>query len=128
MLIARKRAKVYYNHTPRIFFERMVIMTYRASIVPLRDEENTVYMEFMERKHFTSRDWKQLMSMVLSFAIDYDRMTITVINVDTGKFCFAFHTYTQEVDSSGFCDSRIICDVYACDERFNHIRTVVLAE
>ena len=115
----------------RIFFERMVIMTYRAAIVPLRDEENTVYMEFMDRKRFTSRDWKQLMAMVLSLAgesIDYDRMTITVVNVDTGKFCFAFHAYTQEVDGCGFCDSRIICDVYACGLRFNHIRTVVIAE
>ena len=100
-------------------------MTYRASIVPLRDEENTVYMEFMGRKHFTSRDWKRLMSMAFLLAgesVDYDRMTITVVNVDTGKFCFAFHTYTQEVDS------RIIYDVYACGERFNHIRTVVIAE
>ena len=106
-------------------------MTYRASIVPLRDAENTVYMEFMDRKHFTSRDWKQLMSMVLSLAgesIDYDRMTITVENVDNDAFCFAFHTYTQEVDGCGFHDSRIICDVYACGPRFNHIRTVVLAE
>lgn len=103
-------------------------MTYRAAIVPLRDEENTVYMEFEGRKRFTSREWRPLMSMVLSMAGDHDRMTITVVNVDTGAFCFAFHTYTQEVDGCGFCDSRIICDVYACGERFNHIRTVVIAE
>lgn len=104
-------------------------MIYRAAIVPLRDEENTVYMEFMDRKYFTSRDWHKLMSMVLSLAgesIDYDRMSITVVNVDTGKFCFAFHAYTREVDGSGFCDSRIICDVYMCGLRFNHIRTVVI--
>lgn len=103
-------------------------MTYRAAIVPLRDEDNTVYVEFMNRKHFTSRDWKQLMSMVLSLAaesIDYDQMTITVVNVDTGKFCFAFHAYTQEVDGCGICDSRIVCDVYMCDRRFNLIRTVI---
>ena len=106
-------------------------MTYRASIVPLRDAENTVYMEFMQREHFASHDWKQLMSMVLSLAAEsyeYDRMTIIVENVDTGAFCFAFHTYTREVDGCGLCDSRIICDVYACGQRFNHIRTVVLAE
>lgn len=106
-------------------------MTYRASIVPLRDTENTVYMEFMNRKHFTSHDWKELMSMVLSLAaesIDYDRMTITVENVDTGAFCFAFHAYTQEVDGCGLHDTRLICDVYACGLQFNHIRTVALAE
>ena len=106
-------------------------MTYRAAIVPLRDEENTVYMEFKERKHFTSHDWKQLISMVLSLAaesIDYDRMTITLVNTDTGKFCFAFHAYTREVDGCGQVDSRIICDVYACGERFNLIRTAVVAE
>lgn len=106
-------------------------MTYRASIVPLRDEENTVYIEFMDREHFTSHDWKTLMSMAISLAgesIDYDRMTITVVNVDTGKFCFAFHTYTREVDACGYFDSRIICDVYICGERFNLIRTVVIAE
>lgn len=106
-------------------------MTYRASIVPLRDPENTVYMEFMDRRHFLSGDWKQLISMVLSLAgesIDYDQLTITVENVDTGAFCFAFHTYTRVVDGCGFCDSRLICDIYACGQRFNHIRTAVLAE
>lgn len=105
-------------------------MTYRASIVPLRDVKKAVYLEFMDRKHFTSSDWKQLMSVVLSLAgesIDYDRMSITVENVDTGAFCFAFYAYTRVVDGRGLHDSRLICDVYACG-RFNHIRGVVLAE
>ena len=104
-------------------------MTYRASIVPLRDPKNTVFMEFMQRKHFTSRDWKQLLAKVLSLAaesIDYDRMMITVENVDTGAFCFAFHTYTRLMDGCGFRDTCLICDVY-CGS-FHHIRTAVLAE
>lgn len=105
-------------------------MTYRASIVPLRDPENTVYMEFYQRAHFTSRDWKQLLATVLSLAgesIDYDRMTITVEDVDTCALCFAFHTFTRLVDGCGFSDSRLICDVYMCGS-LTHIRTAVLAE
>ena len=38
------------------------------------------------------------------------------------------YTYTREVDGCGFYDSRLICNVYACGLRFNHIRTAVLAE
>ena len=106
-------------------------MTYRASIVPLRDPRNTVYIEYMQREHFTSRDWKHLQTMALSLAaesIDYDRLSISVVNVDTNKLCFQFHAFTRFVDGCGLCDSRIICDIYACGSRFNHIRTAVLAE
>lgn len=45
LLIARKLAKVYYNHTPANIFERMVIMTYWyiARIIIERDSQKVVF-------------------------------------------------------------------------------------